>query len=212
LLPEAGIGPVLFVTMKLYPLQNEILQTYARVTLLSQIGRLGYHEAPFQIFLVTAKPLPHPTSPPPGRVIQPLEASASNYSYTNNPKDLSPNIPLLHERAIVTHWQIQETRPYSLLSMYHFRFHFLPDNISNDCALSTTWAGDQIFTYEQFASVFQGPGYFSVQVSTRMEIPQLIHRYGLTLETSYTRKSKWQMVRTPAKCSCFAFTNLLPGR
>lgn len=193
-LPSPTASPALLLTIGETPFQDVLLKTYADATLLAQPERLGYPDSPFQIYLVTTKPLPAPVPQTFTQRLQALSSSAQVFQSVQ-----------AKASWLVTRWRVLDTHLSTPLTTYNYNFQAQPGNEQSNCSLTATWAGDQIFAFHRYALDSTLPSQITVQASTSATIPELLHWGPLTLETSYTEDISTQTLLTASRQNSLTF-------
>jgi len=187
ILPDPNAGPVVFLAEPNNFIVDRFLSEYTNATLVDEPQRLG--EAPFKLYILTAKPAP------------------VSHTFTRGLQLLSPTAQLfqsttVNQQWIATRWRIPETKAPAPRTLYGFNFQIQPDGVaaqkgSIDCAPTATWTGDQLFAFQDpVASGSPIPSQLTIQVSTYLTQPLLFHAGPLTMTTGVDVDTPWQPLLT----------------
>jgi 4-amino-4-deoxy-L-arabinose transferase-like glycosyltransferase len=188
ILPSPAAGPVVFLTTSGNALAETLFNQYASATLVDTSPHLG--SAPYQIYVVTAKPEPAPVP----------------HTFNQNLQLLSPTVQLLQDAEanldwLTTRWSVLSAHDPAFRTTYGFNFQVdsvagspLHDNLN--CTPTSTWAGDQLFIFHssQYGDLF--PSQVALQVSTFVSRPQTLALGPLTGFTDYTENTDRQTLLT----------------
>jgi 4-amino-4-deoxy-L-arabinose transferase-like glycosyltransferase len=179
MLPSPAAGPVLFLTTAGNTLANVLFARYANATLVATSPHAG--SLPYQIFVVTARPVPNPVPHAFGQILQML----------------SPVAQLLQDRWLVTRWSVQDAHPPALRTTYGFRIqvHSAAGPALSDtqhCAPTLTWAGDQLFMFHYVSPGSPFPSRLTLQASVSVIHPQMLRHGPFVGFTFRSESSGWQ--------------------
>lgn len=190
LLPSPAAGPVLFITTGGNDLATVLFAHYAHATLVATSPHLG--SLPYQIFIVTATPVPAPVPHAFGQTLQLL----------------SPAANLLQNRWLVTRWSVEDAHQPALRTTYGFRVQVhsaegvaLSD--TQNCTPTLTWAGDQLFAFHYVPPDTHFPARITLQASTSLIHPQLLQHGPFTGFTFRTESNGWSALLTEDHQSSF---------
>lgn len=186
-LPAAQAGPVVLLTESQTAVDDEIVRLYGSATLVATSPRLG--TSPFRIFVVTMKATPPPVA----------------QNFAQQIQLLSPTAPSIYDNGkewLLTRWQLANTLLPAPRTQYHFEFHLRPDVATaeaNDlaCDISSAWAGDQFFVYENALALSSGiPAQLVIRADFHREVPILYHVGSLTLTLAKNQDVSIQKFQT----------------
>ena len=180
-LPSASAGPVILLSQSSDPQVNAILDHYATATLVDQPRRLG--SAPFDLFVLTARPWVAPTAQTFTHDIHLLDQHALQVQNKET-----------NDRWLVTHWSAAELRKPATRTFYMIHFNIRPDgkqqgNASITCSTTSLWAGDQYFTLQNLGPHEKVPTFVTVQASSFINYPLTFPLGPLTLSTFIQKNS-----------------------
>lgn len=180
-LPDLSSGPVVFLAEPNDPLPAIMLSQYTNATLIEQPPHLG--GAPYRLYVLTAKPAPAPVAHAFARGLQLLSPAASIIPGT---------------RLLTTRWRILDSRQAAVRTTYHFRFQMQSAYASTtiDCQPTATWAGDQLFTFQDLSAQSQVPSQITLQVAMFTSQPTLVQAGPLTATIFYNTDTPEQPLLT----------------
>lgn len=167
---------------------DTLFAQYANATLVATSPHAG--SAPYQIYVLTAKPEPAPVP----------------HTFDQSLQLLSPRAQLLQNTQantqwLTTRWSILNAHNPALRTAYGFNFQMrsvagasLNDNLS--CTPTSTWAGDQLFVFHSASAGSPIPSRISLQVSTFTSRPQTLALGPLTGFIYDNTNTAWQTLLT----------------
>lgn len=188
ILPSPAVGPVVLLTTPGDSLANTMLRLYANAAVVAAPPHLP--DAPYQIYVLKAKPEPAPL---PRTFSQGLQL-------------LSPTAQLLrnahaHLQWLTTRWSVHDDHSPAFRTSYGFHFQMrsvgeplLNDNL--DCTPTSTWAGDQLFVFHSSANGDVFPSQVTLRVSTFVSQPQTLSLGPVRGFTYYNDVTDWQTLLT----------------
>ncbi|HEY1352506.1 MAG TPA: glycosyltransferase family 39 protein [Ktedonobacteraceae bacterium] len=183
ILPSPAAGPVLFLTTANNTLATMLFARYTNATLVATSPHAG--SLPYQIFVVTARPVPNPVA----------------HAFGQTLHLLSPAAQLLQERWLVTRWSVQDAYPPALRTTYAFRVQVhsaagpaLSD--TQNCTPTLTWPGDQLFMFHYVPPGTPFPSRLTLQASTSVIHPQMWRPGPFVGFTFRSESSGWQVLLT----------------
>ena len=181
MLPNPSAGPVVFLAEPDNPITTVMLSQYTNATLIEEPPHLG--GTPYKLYILTAKSAPAPVPQAFNRELQLLSPAAYVIPGT---------------RLLTTRWQILNTRQPALRTTYNFRFQVQSAHASTTiaCQPTATWAGDQLFTFQDMGTQGKAPPQITVQIATITSQPTLIRAGPLTATIFYDTDTPAQPLLT----------------
>ncbi|GHO73827.1 hypothetical protein KSD_15980 [Ktedonobacter sp. SOSP1-85] len=185
ILPDLSAGPVVFLAQPNNPLIDTLLSTYTQATLIDQPQRLS--EAPFKLYILTAKAAPEPVA----------------HTFAQGLQLLSPDAQLLQSPTaklqwLTTRWRITQTQKPASRTTYGYTFQLQGKQMDSiNCTPTATWAGDQLFAYQD--AVTRGsptPAHISISAYKFIAQPYLVHAGPLTFTTGAKVNTPHQLFLT----------------
>lgn len=174
ILPDIHAGPVVFLAAPDSALADILLSHYTNATLIEEPQRLG--GSPFELYILTARPVPAPIS----------------HTFARSLQLLSSKVQLLqsattNQQWLASRWRITETRAPAPRTNYGFDFQVqskAPGQSSDlTCTPTATWADDQLFALQESVKGSAVPAQIMLQAATFTQQPTLIHIGPLTMTT-----------------------------
>jgi hypothetical protein len=188
ILPDAGSGPVVFLAPPASALTDAFLSQYATASLIDQPRLLG--GAPFKLYILTAKAEPVVTRPTFQDSLQLLSANAHPVQSMSTSK-----------QWLTTRWRIMDTQSTQPRTTYQYKFQMqysvsgkaLADSIT--CMPTATWAGDQLFVFQEYEKGAVLPASITTQVSTSTQEPTRFKFGPLTMTTFNDTDTTWKKLK-----------------
>ncbi len=204
ILPDPGAGPVVFLSQPNSPLTDAFLNQYATATLIDQ-PRLPGGE-PFKLYILTTKAelsvarVPHATFQGGLQLLAPTA-----YPIQSGSTD---------QQWLTTRWRVMDTLKAAPRVTYNFSFQMQNNyevnarNIQNarnapimptnnlTCSPTATWAGDQLFAFQEYVKGAVLPTRITVQIATFTERPATFAFGPLTMTTFNNVETSWKKLKT----------------
>ena len=198
-LPDPGAGPVVFLAQPGSPLSDAFLSQYATATLIDQPRLLG--GAPFKLYILTSK----------------AESEAARADrvarsgFQESLQLLAPGARLLqssstNQQWLTTRWRVMNTLKAEPRTTYNFMFRMqnsyaqhTPNALQTNnitCSPTATWAGDQLFAFQEYVKGVALPTRITTQVATFTERPATFAFGPLTMTTFNNVETGWKKLRT----------------
>jgi len=180
-LPDLSAGPVVFLAEPYNPLTDLMLKQYTNATLVAEPPHPGGE--PYKLYILTAKPAP----------------AALPHTFAQGLHLISPSAYILPgTHFLTTRWQIPDTLPPAERTTYNFSFHiqFSKSSVTTNCQPTATWAGDQLFAFQDLGTGDSMPSQITVEASTFISRPSLIQAGPLTTTIFYNTDTPPQQLLT----------------
>jgi len=178
-LPSSSSEPAIFLSQPYSPLDDTIVNSYTRATLVGEPPHLAGN--PFKLYILTANPTPSPIwqSHPSG--IQLLSSNVQQLQSSGS-----------DQRWLITRWILLTSAPTAPRTLYTFNFQIqvsgrtktVPNNIS--CALTSIQAGDQLLVFLKMSKSMPGVRSIAVGASSSTQVPASFKLGPLQLVSYYT--------------------------
>lgn len=182
-LPAPEAGPVVFLATPNSSLADTMLSNYTNATLVSEPAHLGGE--PYKLYILTAKPLPASLPHTFTHSLQLVSRSAYQLQNANT-------------RWLVSRWKILDTQKAAVRTDYDYTFQVSPGSASANlaCHPTATWTGDQLFTTQQLKAQSVLPSQLTMQISTAITHPTIVHVGSLTMTIFWNEETPAQQLLT----------------
>jgi 4-amino-4-deoxy-L-arabinose transferase-like glycosyltransferase len=180
-LPDPSAGPVVFLAEPNNPITDIMLSQYTNATLIEEPPHLG--GAPYKLYILTAK----------------LASTVLPHTFDRGLQLISPAAYVLPgTRLLTTRWQILDILQPASRTNYNFSFQvqFGNSSITTNCQPTATWAGDQLFAFQDLGAQSKVPSQITMQASTFTSKPTLIQAGPLTTTIFYDTDTPSQSLLT----------------
>ncbi|MDQ2903022.1 MAG: glycosyltransferase family 39 protein [Chloroflexota bacterium] len=177
ILPSVSAGPVVFLTSSNDVRVETLLHVYTNATLVATPPHLG--TAPYQVYVLTAKP----------------EPAAVPHAFNQGLQLLSPSAQFIHDFSanaqwLTIRWSIMNAHSTAFRTSYGFNLRVqsaagTPLSSDHSCTTTSTWSGDQLFDTYGYKAGTPIPAQITLQASTFIAQPQPLALGPLTGFTYY---------------------------